>query len=174
MSARTGNNRNSVRPCQRHQSSVGDVSGLASCQVLEAGSGHCGESSKHLRKFRVGTLNVNTLRGRVCEVVETLSHRKVDVCCIQKTRYCGGNCRIIKGKDTRYKLYWSENDKGTAGVGVFVAEEWIEKVFEVQRVSDRILLVKLIVGQPVVTLLSVYAPQSGLVGWLVVLGLTAL
>ena len=53
-------------------------------------------------------------------------------------------------------------DKGTAGVGVFVAEEWIEKVFEVQRVSDRIILVKLIVGQRVVTFLSVYAPQSGL------------
>ena len=105
---------------------------------------------------------MNTLRGRVCEVVETLSRRKVDVCCIQETRYRGGNCRIIKGKDTRYKLYWSGNDKGTAGVGVFVAEEWIEKVFEVQRVSDRILLVKLIVGQRVVTLLSVYAPQSGL------------
>ena len=31
------------------------------------------------------------------------------------------------------------NDKGTAGVGVFVAEEWIEKVFEVQRDSDRII-----------------------------------
>ena len=48
------------------------------------------------------------------------------------------------------------------GVGLFVAEEWTKKVFEVQRVSDRILLVKLIVGQRVVTLLSVYAPQSGL------------
>ena len=43
-----------------------------------------------------------------------------------------------------------------------MAEEWIEKVFEVQRVSDRIILVKLIVGQRVVTFLSVYAPQSGL------------
>ena len=32
-----------------------------------------------------------------------------------------------------------------------VAEEWIEKVFEVQRVSYRIILVKLIVGQRVVT-----------------------
>ena len=42
-----------------------------------------------------------------------------------------------------------------------MAEEWIEKVFEVQRVSDRIILVKLIVGQRVVTFLSVYAPQSG-------------
>ena len=81
----------------------------------------------------------SSLRGRVCEVVETLSRRKVDVCCIQETGYRGGNCHIIKGKDTRYKLYWSGNDKGTAGVGVFVAEEWIEEVFEVQRVSDRIL-----------------------------------
>ena len=108
----------------------------------------------------MGTLNVSTLRGRVCEVVETLSRRKVDVCCIQKTRYRGGNCRTIKGKDTRYKLYWSGNDNSTAGVGVFVAEEWIEKVFEVQRVSGWIILVKLIVGQSVVTFLSVYAPQS--------------
>ena len=32
-----------------------------------------------------------------------------------------------------------------------MAEEWIEKVFEVQRVSDRIILVKLIVDQRVVT-----------------------
>ena len=73
-----------------------------------------------------------------------------------------GNCHTIKCKDTRYKLYWSENDKGTAGVGVFVAEEWIEKVFEVQRVSNRIILVKLIVDERVVTFLSMYAPQSGL------------
>ena len=110
----------------------------------------------------MGTLNVNTLRGRVCEVVETLSHRKVDDCCIQEARYRGGSCCTIKGKDTRYKLYWSGNDKGTAGVGVFVVEEWREKVFEVQRVSDRIFLVKLIVGQLVVTVLSVYTPQSSL------------
>ena len=46
----------------RHQSSVDNVSSLASCQVWEAGLGHCGKSSKHLRKFRVGTLNVNTER----------------------------------------------------------------------------------------------------------------
>ena len=170
MSARTGDPIKTVVPksfmastridselgcANRHQS-------YAPCQMWEAGLGHCGESSKHLRKFRVGTLSVNTLRGRVCEVVETLSRRKVDFCCILETRYSGGNCHTIKGKDTRYKLYWLGNDKGTAGVGVFVAKVWIEKVFEFQRVSDRIILVKLIVGQHVVTFLSVYAPQSGL------------
>ena len=84
----------------------------------------------------MGTPNVNTQRGRVCEIMKELSHRKVDVCCIQETRYRGGNCHTIKGKDTRYKLYWSGKDKGAAGVGVFVAEEWIEKIFEVQSLQQ--------------------------------------
>ena len=126
MSARTGDPVKTVVPksfmasttvefqiggASRHQSSVGNVSGLASCQVWESGSGLCGESSKHLRKFSVGTLNVNSLRGRVCKIVETLFRRKVDVCCIQETRYHGGNYRTIKSKDTRYKLYWSGKAK---------------------------------------------------------------
>ena len=46
----------------------------------------------------------------------------------------------------------------TAGLGVFVAEVWIGKIFEVQRVSDRITLVELIVGQHVDTILCVNAP----------------
>ena len=120
------------------------------------------QASKHPRKFRVVTLNVNTLRGRVCVVVET-SRRKVDVNCIQETLCGGGNRCIIKGKDTRYKLCWCGNDKGSAGVGVFVAKEWIGKDFEVQRDSDRIILVKRLVGQHVDTILCVNAPQSGLV-----------
>ena len=38
----------------RHQSSVGDVSGLASCQVWEAGSGPCGKSSKAPEEIQGG------------------------------------------------------------------------------------------------------------------------
>ena len=61
--------------------------------------------------------------------METLYRKKVDICCIQETIYRGDICHTIKGKDTRYKLYWHGNDKDTVGVEVFVAEEWIEKVF---------------------------------------------
>ena len=85
MSARTGDPRKTLVPktimaestnevmlgdAGRNQISVSGVSGLAPS----------GKSSKHLRNFRVGTLNVNTLKGRVYEVVETLSRRKVDLC----------------------------------------------------------------------------------------------
>ena len=60
----------------------------------------------------------------------------MDVCCIEETLYGGGNRSTIKGKDARYKVYWSGNDKGKAGLGVFVAKEWIGKVFEVQSPTE--------------------------------------
>ena len=38
-------------------------------------------------KFRVGTLNVGTMRGRAGEVVETLTRRHIDICCVQEVRW---------------------------------------------------------------------------------------
>ena len=42
-----------------------------------------------------------------------------------------------------------------------MAVKWIENVFEVKRVSNMIILVKIIVGQRVFCFLSVHAPQCG-------------
>ena len=36
--------------------------------------------------FRVRSLNVGLMRGKVSEVVETMSKRRVDLCCLQETR----------------------------------------------------------------------------------------
>ena len=66
-----------------------------------------------------------------------------------------------QGQGHRYKLCWSVNDTGTTGVGVFVAKWWLGEAFEVQKVPDRIIIGKLIVGQCVVTALCM--PHSGLV-----------
>ena len=124
-----------------------------------------GESSERPKQFRVGSLNVGTLRGKAAEIVETASRRRVDLCCLQETRWKGGldasQNRMIKGKDSCYKFYWAGNQEGTGGVGIILAERWVEKVFEVQRVSDRILLLKLVIGKAVYSFLSVYAPQVG-------------
>ena len=68
----------------------------------------------------------------------------------------------IVGKDSRYKLFWSGNDNATGGVGVLLAEEWWEKVFEVVRVSDRIILIRMTIGKTVFVFVCVYAPQANL------------
>ena len=56
--------------------------------------------------LRVGTLNVGTLRGRAGEVVEVLSRRWVDVCCMQETRWSGESARFDSGEYGVYKLFW--------------------------------------------------------------------
>ena len=38
----------------------------------------------------------------------------------------------------------------------------MEEIFDVKRVSDRVMLIKLAVGKSIVTVLSVYAPHAGL------------
>src|SRR5579864_4958549 len=90
-----------------------------------------------------------------------VDRRKLDLCCVQETRW------KVKGK-------WLESDKakckffgtgssteGLSGVGVLVAEKWCEKVMEVKRLSERVIVVRVAIGKLVMNVISVYAPQTG-------------
>ena len=46
-------------------------------------------------------------------------------------------------------------------MGVIVSEEFIDKVVEVTRVSERLMMVKLIVGKCLMNVVAAYAPQTG-------------
>ncbi len=146
--------------------SASSVPGLAGSRVRSAGSFHGGKSCKHSKWLRIGTLNIGTLKGKTSEVVETVTRRRIDLCCLQETRWKGGlvptQNRMLTGKDSCYKLFWAGNKEGSGGVGILLAERWVPNVFEVARVSDRIILLKLAIGTDIYTFLSVYAPQVGL------------
>ena len=102
------------------------------------------------------------MRGKASEVGETMSRRRVDLCCSQETRWKKTNLKLIAGRDSRYKYFGCGNDEGTCGVGILLAEKWWEKVFEVIRVSDRILLIRMVIGSVVFVFVSVHAPQANL------------
>ena len=102
------------------------------------------------------------MRGRSGEIVETLSRRNIDVCCLQEVRWRGASARIITGKDCEYKFFWVGNTKGIGGVGILVSKMWIDKIVDVNRVNDRLMMIKLLVGKRVVAVISTYAPQQGL------------
>ena len=99
---------------------VGRVSGLAARGCGAAGSGPSGESSECPKTFRIGTLNVGTMRGKASEVVETVSRRGADLCCLQETRWKKDGVKQIVGKDSRFKMFWSGNDNSTGGVGILL------------------------------------------------------
>ena len=48
-----------------------------------------------------------------------------------------------------YKLFWMGSKKSFHGVRMLVADRWIEKVLDVKRVSERLLMVRVIVGRSV-------------------------
>ena len=45
--------------------------------------------------FRVSTWNIDSLTGRAGELVEALAERKIDVACVQETRWRGSGCRFF-------------------------------------------------------------------------------
>ena len=58
-------------------------------------------------------------------------------------------------------LYGKENSEGTAGVGVLVASELADRIIRVERISDRVIAVDLVIGEQIVKVVSCYAPQTG-------------
>ena len=59
--------------------------------------------------FLVGTWNVNSLIGRLGELVEALAERRIDVVCVQETRW-RSDCRLFGAIGKRYKLFLMGKD----------------------------------------------------------------
>lgn len=107
------------------------------------------------------TVNVGTLVGRKREVVEMLARRRVDVCCVQEVRYKNSGTTVVGTDQERYKLWYSGNRERTNGVGIFVKQDLVDSVIEVERYTDRIIKVEMVLGKVVYHIFSVYAPQVG-------------
>ena len=101
-------------------------------------------------------MNVSTMK-KDGEVVDMAARRHLDFCCLQETGWKGEGTRKLG----EYKFFWMGCSEGIHGVGLLVADRWIEKVLEVRHVSERLMVVRVIVGRTVLILISAYAPQAG-------------
>lgn len=99
--------------------------------------------------------------GRSREIVACLAKRKVDICCVQESRWKGASCKFIGDGNEKYKFFWSGDPTGEAGVGILVKEENADDVVEVKRINSRIMWLKIKLGDELLAILSAYAPQQG-------------
>ncbi|KAK6737186.1 hypothetical protein RB195_019713 [Necator americanus] len=106
---------------------------------------------------RLATLNVGTLTGRSRELADSLRKRRVDICCVQETRWKGSKAREL---GDGYKLIY-HGTSNRNGVGIILNESFRNSVTAVDRLSDRLMAVKVDTGEVEVRVVSAYAPQMG-------------
>ena len=94
------------------------------------------------------------MRSRTSEIVATITRGNNDLCCVQEVMWSDASARLITGKDSKYKFFWVSNDHGASGVDVLLAKKLVDKVYDINQVSDRIILIKLLVEDAARTVLS--------------------
>jgi exonuclease III len=61
-----------------------------------------------------------------------------------------------------FKLWYTGTTSGRNGVGILIDKSLKDGVVDVRRQGDRIILVRLVIGDLVLSVISAYAPQVGL------------
>ncbi|KAK3561816.1 hypothetical protein QTP86_014395, partial [Hemibagrus guttatus] len=97
-----------------------------------------------------------TRKGR--ELADMMERRKVDILCVQETRWKDSKARSI---GAGFKLFYYGVDSKRNGVGVVLKEEFVKNVLAVKRVSDRVMSLKLEIEGVMLNIVSGYAPQVG-------------
>jgi exonuclease III len=101
------------------------------------------------------------MTGKSREIVEALNERKIAICCVQETRWRSEGTRRLGDQLKGYKFYWKGQADGQGGVGILLTTELAKDVIEVKRLSARVILVKLLVANGTLSVVSAYAPQTG-------------
>ncbi|KAI5720850.1 hypothetical protein M8J77_012470 [Diaphorina citri] len=99
------------------------------------------------------------MTGRGREVADLMARRRIQVLCVQETRWKGNSAREL---GDGFKLFYSGTDsRGRNGVGIVLDKEMKTKMRGINRRSDRVMSVKLQLDDMEINVLSTYAPQVG-------------
>ncbi|KAG2559069.1 hypothetical protein PVAP13_8NG323284, partial [Panicum virgatum] len=118
----------------------------------EQGSSHFPRRVRRVRKLaepiriHIGSWNVGSLTGKLRELVDVAIRRR----------------KAKEVKDTGFKVWYTGATPGRNGVGILIDRSLKDGVVEVRRQGDRIILIRLVVGDSVLNVISAYAPQVGL------------
>ncbi|PKA66012.1 hypothetical protein AXF42_Ash010421 [Apostasia shenzhenica] len=135
----------------------------------EQGSPHHGQmrvkklvhhTRTQVSRIRLGTWNIGSLTGKLMELVDIMIHKKVNILCLQETKWVGEKAKEIDGLD--FKLWYSDKNKNKNGVGIIMDKSLKDHVVEVKRNCDRIMTLKIIINGIIINIVSAYAPQVGL------------
>jgi hypothetical protein len=79
---------------------------------------------------------------------------------VQETKWKGQKAKEVEGSG--FKLWYTGTSSGRNDVSILIDKNLKDGVVDVRRQGDRIILVRLVIGDLVLNVISAYAPQVGL------------
>jgi exonuclease III len=86
--------------------------------------------------------------------------RRANILCVQETKWKGQKAKELE--DTGFKLWYTGNTSTKNGVGIVLDKSLKDGVVDIKRQRDKIILVKLLVGDLIFNVISAYTLQIGL------------
>ncbi|XP_057548018.1 uncharacterized protein LOC130826445 [Amaranthus tricolor] len=93
---------------------------------------------------------MRTLEAKSLELANELSKYRIYVAYVQETRWKGQKAKGIKG----YKLWYAGLDGKRNGVVILVSNDILKQLVEVRRCSDRIMLVRIVVREEIISIIN--------------------
>ena len=87
-----------------------------------------------------------------------MEQREVDILFLQETRWKGEKARCISGG---YKMWYCGSGNKKNDVGIILQKEYVYRVVELWRITDRIICLKMELDGVMLNVVSAYAPQVG-------------
>ena len=98
------------------------------------------------------------MNGRGREIAAVLKERNNDIAGVQETTWKGSKAKML---GDGFKLFYHGETNTSNGVGIILGEKLIDHVLQVNRKSDRIMGMQLVIAEKKMNIISVYAPQVG-------------
>ncbi|KAL4182996.1 hypothetical protein AMTRI_Chr11g152990 [Amborella trichopoda] len=81
------------------------------------------------------------------ELVDTMTQRRVNIACYKRK----------KAKEIdRYKLWHTRTDNNKNGIGIIVDKNLKDEVVNIKRISDKLLLIKLVLKEEIINVISLH------------------
>jgi exonuclease III len=82
-------------------------------------------------KLRIGTWNVGSLTGKLREIVNTMIRRRVNILCVQETKWKGQKAKEVE--DTGFKLWYTGTTANKNEVDIVLNKSLKDGVVDIKR-----------------------------------------
>lgn len=112
--------------------------------------------------LRIVTWNIGSMTRKSLELEDVMKRRRIDIMCVQETKWSnlGNKARFLDFRSKNCKIYY-HGTSSRNGVGIILSKKWQSKIIDIVKISDRLMMIKLVIQRDVYNVVSAYAPQTG-------------